>query len=170
MVSIILAVTFIALFLAQVQCKLSYILHRAHRLAHLKPAAIIFDRCTRTYVVKPGDICDNISAMKGVSTLVFSIISFSILKDAIVSFQLASLNPDIDASCNNLTPGMVLCLETSNGGCPDVYIVKSHDTCDSVAAKFGISNNHLVSNNPQINSECTNIYDGEVRRGFPYVQ
>jgi hypothetical protein len=40
------------------------------------------------------------------------------------------------------------------------------ETCDSILAGSGITIDTLVANNPNVNSECSNIYPGEVRIFF----
>lgn len=103
-------------------------------------------QCSRTYVVKEGDICDSISAANNVST-----------------YQLAAVNQGtIDSTCNNLVPGETICLAQSGQDCGHVYVVALGDTCDVVGAKFGINSTVLYQNNPQINQDCTNLYIGEV--------
>jgi hypothetical protein len=42
-------------------------------------------------------------------------------------------------------------------------VVKSGDTCDEVSSVAGINSTILWANNPQIDSQCSNIYIGEVR-------
>ncbi|EEB87920.1 hypothetical protein MPER_14520, partial [Moniliophthora perniciosa FA553] len=41
------------------------------------------------------------------------------------------------------------------------YVVKSEDTCNTIVANHGIDMTLLLANNPQINDDCTNIYNGE---------
>jgi len=101
--------------------------------------------CTRSYTVKEGDICDGISAANNVST-----------------YQLAVVNPQIDATCNNLQPGQSLCLGWAGQDCTTTYVVKADDTCDLITAALAINTTMLYVNNPQINADCTNIYIGEV--------
>jgi len=103
-------------------------------------------KCSRTYVVKSGDICDSISAANNVST-----------------YQLAAVNQgDIAPTCNNLYVNQKLCLAHEGEDCGNVYVVNLGDTCESLETKFGINSTFLWQNNPQINSGCTNIYVGEV--------
>ena len=102
--------------------------------------------CSRSYVVKDGDYCDAISAANDVST-----------------YQLAALNPEINAGCLNLKPGQTLCLaEAAQEDCQDVYVVKSADTCSGIAQSHATNSTILALNNPQINEDCSNIYIGEV--------
>jgi len=101
--------------------------------------------CSRSYTVKAGDICDTISANNQVST-----------------YQLAAINPSIDAGCDNLLPGETLCLGTDGADCSDTYLVTADDICETVAAKNNINTTILMVNNPNINDGCTNIYPGEV--------
>jgi len=102
--------------------------------------------CDRSYVIKEGDICDSISAAQGVST-----------------YQLAVVNNGIiDAACSNLTPGNTICLGYKPDDCTSVYVVKKDDTCDAIISAYGIDATTLWTNNPQIDTECYNIYIGEV--------
>ncbi|KLO15198.1 hypothetical protein SCHPADRAFT_825133, partial [Schizopora paradoxa] len=101
--------------------------------------------CTRNYTVLEGDTCDSISAANNAST-----------------YQLAAVNPSIDAGCSNLLPGESLCLGTVDQDCKETYVVQPDDTCDIVAASQGINSTMVRFNNPQIDEECTNLYIGEV--------
>jgi len=101
--------------------------------------------CTRTYTVKAGDFCDSISAMNNVST-----------------YQLAAVNPTIDADCGNLLPGQSLCLGTAGQDCATTYVVQANDECDAISAANSINSTILLLNNPQIEEDCSNIYSGEV--------
>ncbi|KAH9954329.1 hypothetical protein BC827DRAFT_1379516 [Russula dissimulans] len=101
--------------------------------------------CTRTYTVEPGDTCYGISEANDVP-----------------SYQLAVLNPGIDAVCDNLIPGQLLCLETTTMHCESTHTVEENDTCIDLANEYHISLNRLYHNNPQLNSECTNLIIGEV--------
>ncbi|PSR81320.1 hypothetical protein PHLCEN_2v6399 [Hermanssonia centrifuga] len=101
--------------------------------------------CTRTYTITDGDICDSISAAHNVST-----------------YQLAVVNPKIDAQCNNLQPGDTLCLGLTGQDCTTTYVVSQEDTCDLITSKHSINSTMLWANNPQINADCSNLYVGEV--------
>jgi len=110
------------------------------------------DICSRTYQVQVGDICDSISAVNSVST-----------------YQLAALNPTIDAHCSNLQPGQSLCLGTPGEDCQSTYVVALGDTCNSVMAAAGVNITIFEMNNPQIDSDCHNLYVGEVVCTAPTV-
>ncbi|KAH7909423.1 hypothetical protein BJ138DRAFT_990358, partial [Hygrophoropsis aurantiaca] len=102
--------------------------------------------CTRSYTAQEGDICDSISATQHVST-----------------YQLAVVNDGIiDEECNNLNPGTSYCLGWQGEDCSTTYVVQPNDDCDIISNGAGINNTILYLNNPQINSDCTNIYIGEV--------
>ncbi|KAH9853199.1 hypothetical protein C2E23DRAFT_823630 [Lenzites betulinus] len=101
--------------------------------------------CTRSYTVKEGDWCDTISAANNAST-----------------YQLAVVNPSIDSSCTNLEVGQTLCLGTEGEDCQNTHVVQSGDDCDVLTGTFNINSTMLYANNPQIDSECTNLYVGEV--------
>ncbi|KAI5119546.1 hypothetical protein M0805_008532 [Coniferiporia weirii] len=101
--------------------------------------------CARTYTVTDGDICDSISAANNAST-----------------YQLAAINSQINNDCSNLVSNEVICLGTVGEDCATTYVVKTQDTCDDIAGAFGINTTMLWTNNPNIDSECGNIYVGEV--------
>ncbi|KAI0361843.1 hypothetical protein OH77DRAFT_1444780 [Trametes cingulata] len=102
--------------------------------------------CTRQYTVQEGDWCDTISAANNVST-----------------YQLAVVNAGtVDSACNNLQVGQVLCLGTEGEDCKDTHVVQPDETCDGIAGTYGINSTVLHGNNPQLNSECDNLYIKEV--------
>ena len=70
--------------------------------------------------------------------------------------------PNINAECTNLQPGAQLCLGYAGQDCQNTYVVQLGDTCDQVSSNHGINNTILYANNPQIDSECHNIYVDEV--------
>ncbi|WVQ79069.1 hypothetical protein IAT38_001163 [Cryptococcus sp. DSM 104549] len=112
----------------------------------LLSGVMAIDGCTRNATVEAGDTCDSISRKFGVST-----------------YQLALVNDaTIDENCDNLEPGQNVCLGIEEHDCTKVYTVVANDTCAWVQEMYGISNETLWSNNPQIDAACDNIYVGEV--------
>ncbi|KAF8986612.1 hypothetical protein BDQ17DRAFT_1436164 [Cyathus striatus] len=103
--------------------------------------------CTRTYTVQPHDFCDLISAKENVST-----------------YQLATVNSGIiNADCTNIFAGEVLCLGLQGQDCTQVSVVQpTGDSCTSIASAAGIDITTLLDNNPNVNTDCTNIFPGEV--------
>ncbi|KAI0066417.1 hypothetical protein BV25DRAFT_1835480 [Artomyces pyxidatus] len=102
--------------------------------------------CARTYTVISGDTCDIISAKENVST-----------------FQLATVNSAIvDPACDNLAVGEVLCLGIVGQDCNITDVVQSGDSCGLITDATGIPLSTLLTNNPNINTDCSNIYPGEV--------
>ncbi|KAJ8594765.1 hypothetical protein M405DRAFT_838296 [Rhizopogon salebrosus TDB-379] len=102
--------------------------------------------CDRSMTVQSGDTCDAISAAYNAST-----------------YQLASVNSGIiDAGCDNLYVGEVLCLGITGQDCNITHVIASGDTCYSVSTAANISVNLLLQNNPNVNTICTNLYPGEV--------
>ncbi|KAG2032652.1 hypothetical protein BDR03DRAFT_742295 [Suillus americanus] len=102
--------------------------------------------CDRNATVRSGDTCDAISARHNVST-----------------YQLAAVNSKIiDPGCDNLFIGQVLCLGISDQDCNVTHVMQTGDTCQSVANATGIPINTLLTNNPNVNTICTNVYAGEV--------
>ena len=47
--------------------------------------------------------------------------------------------------------------------CETVTVVEINDSCTAIANRTGISFSLLLTNNPNINADCTNIEVGEVR-------
>ncbi|EMD32344.1 hypothetical protein CERSUDRAFT_87995 [Gelatoporia subvermispora B] len=101
--------------------------------------------CERFYVIKVGDTCDSIAAANNVST-----------------FQLQFINPDIDAGCDNLFPGTIICLGIAGEDCETIHVVQPGDFCAEIADEAGIPISTLLANNPNVNANCTNIDVGEV--------
>lgn len=101
--------------------------------------------CSRNYTVSLGDTCDGISQSNNVST-----------------YQLAVLNPNVDAGCTNLALGEPLCLGTDGSDCQKTYTVVSGDSCGAITDKYAINSTLLWANNPQLDAECSNLYIGEV--------
>ena len=60
-------------------------------------------------------------------------------------------------------PVQVLCLGLVGKDCTTVVTIQSGDSCSSIATTAGIPVSTLLANNPNVNSDCTNIYPGEVR-------
>ncbi|TBU40699.1 hypothetical protein BD309DRAFT_328569 [Dichomitus squalens] len=102
--------------------------------------------CARNYTVVSGDTCDEICAKENVS-----------------SFQLATVNnATINADCTNLFPGEELCLGIVGQDCEVTHVVADGDTCESIVEAAGTTFDILLENNPNVDSECTNIHPGEV--------
>ncbi|KAG6918795.1 hypothetical protein DXG01_011547 [Tephrocybe rancida] len=79
------------------------------------------------------------------------------------SYQLSAINTGIiDSSCSNLVPGNTICLGYAGEDCSTTYTVVPDDSCDQIAANHGFNTTILALNNPQIDSDCTNLYVGEV--------
>lgn len=109
--------------------------------------------CTRNYTVAAGDICDGISRAYNVST-----------------FQLAALNADkIDALCQHMQIGENLCLGTEGQDCTSVHVVSSGDSCATIQQTYQINSTILMSNNPNVDDECDNLYSGLVLCVAPTV-
>ncbi|KAK0455686.1 uncharacterized protein EV420DRAFT_1272111 [Desarmillaria tabescens] len=98
------------------------------------------DNCAREYTVVTGDTCNGISTAQNVST-----------------FQLAHVNTVIDAACDNLQVGQVLCLGIIGQDCNETVVVMSGDTCSSIAQANDIDLSILLVNNRNVNAACTNL-------------
>ena len=92
-------------------------------------------------------------------------------------------NATIDAGCDNLFIGEVLvfpheylivpdahmylslqplCLGITGQDCQVTHVVVSGDNCQAIAQAAGTTYDLILAHNPNVNSECTNIYPGEV--------
>ncbi|KAN0084368.1 hypothetical protein V8E55_007872 [Tylopilus felleus] len=122
-------------------------------LATLALAATVFQvqaalpaNCDRNATVAPGDTCNSISAQYNVST-----------------YQLAAVNTGvIHANCDNLQVYEVICLGIAGQDCKTTYVAQPGDTCVAIAGAYNISQNTLLTNNPDLGQICTDIYPGEV--------
>ncbi|PBK72164.1 hypothetical protein ARMSODRAFT_1016137 [Armillaria solidipes] len=101
--------------------------------------------CAREHTVVAGDTCNGISAALNVST-----------------FQLAHVNTVIDAACDNLQVGQVLCLGIIGQDCNATDIVVSGDSCGAIALANDIDLATLLVNNRNVNSACSNLLIGTV--------
>ncbi|KAG8216764.1 hypothetical protein J3R82DRAFT_7008 [Butyriboletus roseoflavus] len=102
--------------------------------------------CDRNATVVAYDTCNIISAKHNVST-----------------YQLAAVNTGIiDANCDNLQIGEIICLGLTGQDCETTYVVQSGDSCISIADMFNIPESTLLQNNPNLNQTCTNLYPQEV--------
>ncbi|KAK0490279.1 hypothetical protein IW261DRAFT_1412850 [Armillaria novae-zelandiae] len=113
-------------------------------LAFLFTAGVEFsaaqaNNCARNYTVRLGDTCDEILATQDSST-----------------YQLATVNTNIDTGCTNLALGI------TGQDCTNTYVVVSGDNCVAIAADEGATYDILLANNPNVDSACANIYPGEV--------
>ena len=55
-----------------------------------------------------------------------------------------------------------LCLGLVNQDCSTVAVVQASDSCGGIASAAGIPVTTLLANNPNVQSDCSNIYPGEV--------
>ncbi|KAK0490268.1 hypothetical protein IW261DRAFT_1353346 [Armillaria novae-zelandiae] len=101
--------------------------------------------CARRHTVVAGDTCDGIEATLNVST-----------------FQLAHVNTAIDAGCDNLLIGQVLCLGIIGQDCNQTDIVGAGDSCSGIATANNIDLAILLVNNRNVNSACSNLLFGTV--------
>ena len=56
----------------------------------------------------------------------------------------------------------VLCLGLVGQDCKTVHVVKTGDSCPTIASQANITDGQLLIDNPNVNPNCTNIYVGEV--------
>ncbi|KAI0258615.1 hypothetical protein BC834DRAFT_974967 [Gloeopeniophorella convolvens] len=102
--------------------------------------------CSRNGTVQDSDTCDILSARDNVST-----------------FQLANANKAaIDPLCDNIFPGELLCLGLTGQDCDTITVVKEGDSCATLTQASGVPLATILANNPNVNSDCSNIYPGEV--------
>ncbi|KAH7183621.1 uncharacterized protein B0J16DRAFT_402152 [Fusarium flagelliforme] len=100
------------------------------------------DTCVtgKTYSAKDGDSCDSIAVAEGVSAATLYYINSNIF------------------DCKRIAAGTNLCLPLT---CTQLYKVKKGDTCVDIAINANILTDRLLSFNPQIDSNCTNLYDAD---------
>ena len=60
----------------------------------------------------------------------------------------------------------VLCLGIEGHDCTDTHLVQVDETCEVIAKTANTTVGLILENNPNVNKECTNIYDGEVSSYF----
>ena len=77
-------------------------------------------------------------------------------------YQLALVNPQINANCTNIFGGQNLCLGEVGHDCDQTYVIASGDSCWAISQTFGIELAVLSANNPNVAADCSNIYPGEV--------
>lgn len=98
--------------------------------------------CTRQYTVQRGDTCDKIGQKTLTST-----------------YQIMALNlPQSGPDCYNLQIGAKLCLGRFGNDCQMVHRATGSDSCESIAAHYGVSVATLQENNPTL--DCDVVYDG----------
>ncbi|KAH0835918.1 hypothetical protein J3R83DRAFT_9814 [Lanmaoa asiatica] len=109
--------------------------------------AALPSNCDRNATVVVNDTCNIISAKYNAST-----------------YQLAAVNTGvIDPACDNLQVGEVICLGLTGQDCETTYVAQSGDTCVGIAGAYNIPENTLLTNNPNLNQNCTNLYPAEVK-------
>ncbi|KAL4785020.1 hypothetical protein BJX76DRAFT_347341 [Aspergillus varians] len=126
-------------------------------------------RCGQYYQVKSGDYCDSIADR-------FSL-DFGLFRE---------INPAINAECTNLVPGLYYCVSptvdwnqtttttvtsaytsapapTPSGTtshCYEWYVVRSGDTCYSIASLYGTTVQDISLWNPSLRADCSNLRAG----------
>ncbi|KDN35814.1 carbohydrate-binding module family 50 protein, partial [Tilletiaria anomala UBC 951] len=101
--------------------------------------------CSNYSTVQPGDTCDKICQRSKVSL-----------------YSLKQLNSNTSSFCSSLQAGSGVCIDGSSNNCGRVATVKSGKTCTDIATKYNTTFASLRALNPNINKNCSNIYDGEV--------
>lgn len=111
----------------------------------------------KTHTVAAGDLCSTVAAQYNVSV-----------------DDLLKANRFIDSNCSNLKIGDILKIPsaatpvatarpgastTAGGG---TYTVAAGDSCSSIAAAKNVTVADLMSLNPSINANCTNLNAGQV--------
>ncbi|KAJ3787270.1 hypothetical protein GGU10DRAFT_374114 [Lentinula aff. detonsa] len=116
------------------------------------PRANIYSRatCQATYTVVAGDTCNKIASEFGVTTP-----------------ALEAANPTIDANCDNLFIGEILCIPGTPPPpppptCVAEYTVKAGDVCNSIANQFDITVAQLEAANPEIDPLCDNLQINQI--------
>ncbi|KAH9896454.1 hypothetical protein C8Q73DRAFT_685537 [Cubamyces lactineus] len=115
-------------------------------LVHIDNANARQPKCNRTHKVGEGEICDDIAEKTSTPTL-----------------QILNANIGIiDPACENLEIGMEICLGFVGQDCSVVHVVQNGDTCDKIADDAGTSVALIIANNAGINSDCSNLVEGDV--------
>ncbi|KAE9385651.1 hypothetical protein BT96DRAFT_891999 [Gymnopus androsaceus JB14] len=99
--------------------------------------------CSAQHTIISGDNCQTIAAEFGTTYA-----------------ALLTANPTVDANCDNLTVGKVLCIPAAT--CSAQYTIKSGDVCISIANQFGITTAELEAANSEIDPLCNNLQVDEV--------
>ena len=123
------------------------------------------NNCDAFHKVKSGDTCAAIASQYGISV-----------------GQLTTWNPQVGASCTGMWLDYYICVsvvgveptKTNNNGvatptptqvgmvknCKTFHLVKSGETCASIAKQAGISTQQFISWNPAAKSDCTGLWSG----------
>ncbi|KAJ5165060.1 uncharacterized protein N7500_006890 [Penicillium coprophilum] len=124
--------------------------------------------CDKFHMVVDGDQCGNIAQKYGIS-----------------QSQFTKWNPQVGSGCSGLWLGYYVCVKTIGttptitttttttgngittptptrpgivGNCDAFHKVKSGDTCDALAGKYGITTNQLYTWNTQIGTNCGGLW------------
>ncbi|KAL4863476.1 hypothetical protein BDV12DRAFT_177476 [Aspergillus spectabilis] len=65
------------------------------------------------------------------------------------------INPNI-LNCSSIWTGTSLCLPET---CESIYTIQAHDTCSTIAVEYGLLTVDIISFNPQLNLNCSNLVD-----------
>ncbi|KAK0546720.1 hypothetical protein OC846_005150 [Tilletia horrida] len=102
--------------------------------------------CTKYYTVQSNDNCGTICSAFKITQAMFN-----------------KYNPEINSGCTNLQGGLAYCVaSTNNATCTKTYQVVTNDNCGTIDQKYYLTLAQLRGLNPSINTDCTNIYVGEV--------
>ncbi|KAJ8072783.1 hypothetical protein PM082_016342 [Marasmius tenuissimus] len=104
--------------------------------------------CSKSYTVVSGDTCTAIDKKFGLTT-----------------GTAISLNSAVNSGCTNLYIGQSLCVQLASspnsGACTNKYTVVSGDNCNTIEKKLGLASGAVQSQNPSVNSGCTNLYPSQ---------
>ncbi|KAJ8093948.1 hypothetical protein PM082_009831 [Marasmius tenuissimus] len=99
--------------------------------------------CTETATVQPGDNCDKIAFRNLIST-----------------YTIQNTNPA--GTCSSLVAGADICVDHPSNRCVGVYLVSGNEGgCANIASSHGITFDRLRELNPNVDTQCGNIYPGE---------
>ncbi|KAJ7154882.1 hypothetical protein C8R43DRAFT_1235156 [Mycena crocata] len=112
--------------------------------------------CSTYYVPVSGDSCSSIEAAYNLTLGNF-----------------ISMNPEINAACDNLALAVAYCVASSNStiggppdnvapgtitsGCTEYHTVISGDSCSTIETRFSLTLSQFISMNPEIDSNCFNL-------------
>ncbi|GFF48500.1 autolysin [Aspergillus lentulus] len=122
-------------------------------------------KCGKCYQVNKGDYCQLIALNFTITVSLFE-----------------AINPQIDAGCSNLSPGLYYCVlptadwnqttttttssyqtapapapSGTTGNCYEWYVVQSGDYCAKIESVYGITMAQLQQWNPDLKDDCSNL-------------
>ncbi|KAJ2964735.1 hypothetical protein NQZ79_g253 [Umbelopsis isabellina] len=102
--------------------------------------------CNAQHTVVSGDTCISIASSKHTYFA-----------------QILALNPTINSACSNLVVGQSVCWrDSTEPTCITKSVVPFGASCSSMAASYGTTSAQILGLNPNLNSDCSNLYAGDI--------